>query len=332
MKKLFLGLIVLTTLVLSGCGEAKEAKVEDKTTVSKMKVGIVMSTGGLGDKSFNDAAYKGLELAKEELGINFKYVEPQSSAEDEQFLREYAEANYDLIIATGFQMRDAAAKVAKDYPNIKFLMIDDVVKEGNVKNILFKEAEGSFLVGAVAGMMTKTDVVSFVGGMELPLIKRFLNGYTQGVKYIKPNAKVLSLYIGGQNPFNDPVKAKEGALSQIKAGSDVLYHASGASGIGVIEAAKDKGVYAIGVDSDQDGIAEGVVLTSMIKNIDVVVLETIRDLSKGEFKVGTHEYGVKENGVGTTEFLFTKEIIGETNLKKLAEIKEKIKSGEIVIQ
>lgn len=332
MKKIFSGLVILTTLLLSGCGEGKEAGTEEKSGSQKLKIGIVMSTGGLGDKSFNDSAHRGLEMAKEELGINFKYVEPQTSAEDEQFLREYAEANYDLIIATGFQMRDAAAKVATDYPNIKFLMIDDVIEGENVRNMLFEEAEGSFLVGAVAGMMTKTNVVSFVGGMEVPLIKRFFNGYAEGAKYINPKIKVLSLYVGGQNPFNDPVKSKEGTLSQIKAGSDVVYHASGASGIGVIEAAKDKGVYAIGVDSNQDGVAKGVVLTSMVKNIDIVVLETIKALSKGEFKSGTYRYGVKENGVGTTDFMFTKEIVGEANLKKLEEIKEKIKTGEIVVQ
>ena len=181
-------------------------------------------------------------------------------------------------------------------------------------------------------MMSKTGVISFVGGMEVPLIKRFGDGYAQGAKYINPDIKVLSLYVGGQNAFNDPVRGKEGALSQIKAGSDVVYHAAGASGIGTIDAAKEKGVYAIGVDSNQDDVAPGVVLTSMVKNIDVVLLDTIRALTKGEFVTGTHQYGIKENGVGTTDFSLTKEIIGEGNLKKLSEIQEKIKSGEIVVQ
>lgn len=332
MKKLFSGLVVLTSLLLAACGGAKEEKAAVKDEKSEVKVGIVMSTGGLGDKSFNDSAYRGLEMAKKELGVEFKYVEPSSSAEDEQFLREYAEANYNLIIATGFQMRDAAEKVAKDYPNIKFAMIDDVVNESNTRSLLFKENEGSFLMGAVAAMMSKTGTVSFVGGMQVPLIEKFARGFDQGAKYVNPDIKVLNVYVGGQNPFNDPVRGKEAALSQIKAGSDVVYHAAGATGIGAIEAAKESGVYAIGVDSNQDDVAKGVVLTSMLKNVDVAVFDTVKAVKEGTFQSGTHEFGIKENGVGSTEFEFTKDIIGESNIKKLDEIKAKIQSGEIVVK
>ncbi|MGL6168792.1 MAG: BMP family lipoprotein [Fusobacteriaceae bacterium] len=331
MKKLFSGLVVLTSLLLVACGGTKEEKVAVKDE-SGLKVGIVMSTGGLGDKSFNDSAYRGLEMAKKDLGIEFKYVEPSSSAEDEQFLREYAEANYNLIIATGFQMRDAAQKVAKDYPNIKFAMVDDVVNESNTRNLLFKENEGSFLMGAIAGMMSKTGTVSFVGGMQVPLIEKFGNGFEQGAKYVNPNIKVLTVYVGGQNPFNDPVRGKEAALSQIKAGSDVVYHAAGATGVGTIEAAKESGVYAIGVDSNQDDVAKGTVLTSMLKNVDIAIFDTVKSVKEGTFEAGTHQFGIKENGVGTTEFEFTKDIIGEANLKKLDEIKVKIQSGEIVVK
>nr|WP_307775882.1 BMP family ABC transporter substrate-binding protein [uncultured Cetobacterium sp.] len=298
-----------------------------------LKVGIVLSTGGLGDKSFNDAAYRGLEKAEKELGIKFKYVEPASPAEDEEFLREYAEAGYDLIIATGFQMTQSAKTVAADYPEIKFVMIDDVVDLPNVKSLTFKEEEGSFLVGAVAGLMTKNNAVGFVGGMENPLIKKFEVGFEQGAKYVNPDVKFYSVYTTGPNPFNDPVRGKENAVSEINQGADVIYHAAGGTGMGVIAAAKEKGVYAIGVDSNQDGVEPGTVLTSMLKNVDVAVFDTIESLTKNnEFKSGVAVYGVKENGVGTTEFEFTKDIIGADNIAKIQEIKEKITSGEIVVK
>ncbi len=332
MKKLFSGLIILTSLFLVACGGTKEEKTETTVTKNPLKVGIVMATGGLGDKSFNDSAFRGLENAKKELGIDFKYVEPSSSAEDEQFLREYADAGYDLIVATGFQMRDAAEKVAKDYKNIKFAIIDDVVNEPNTRSLLFKEQEGSFLVGALAAMMTKTDTVGFVGAMQVPLIERFRSGFTQGAQYIKPDIKVLVSYVGSSNAFNDPVKGKEVAISQIRQGADVVYHAAGATGIGVIDATRESNVYALGVDSDQDDIAPGVVLTSMVKNVDVAVFETVKSVIDGNFTPGVYNFGIKENGVGTTDFRNTKDIIGAENIAKLEEIKQKISSGEIIVK
>ncbi|MGL4989028.1 MAG: BMP family lipoprotein [Cetobacterium sp.] len=296
-----------------------------------LKVGIVLSTGGLGDKSFNDAAYRGLESAKKDLGIDFKYVEPTSPAEDEEFLREYAEAGYDLIIATGFQMTESARAVAADYDDVKFLMIDDVIDAPNVKSLIFKEEEGSFLVGVIAGLMTKNNAVGFVGGMENPLIKKFEVGFKQGAEYVNPGVKFLSVYTTGPNPFNDPVRGKENAVSEINQGADVIYHAAGGTGMGVIAAAKEKGVFAIGVDSNQDGVEPGTVLTSMIKNVDVGVYDTIKDLIAGKFDSGLALYGAKENGVGVTNFEFTKEIIGAEKLQKFEEIKAKLVAGEIKV-
>ncbi|MGL5001040.1 MAG: BMP family lipoprotein [Cetobacterium sp.] len=296
-----------------------------------LRVGIVLSTGGLGDKSFNDAAYRGLELAKKDLGIEFKYVEPSTPAEDEEFLREYAEAGYDLIIATGFQMTESARTVAADYEDVKFLMIDDVVDLPNVKSLVFKEEEGSFLVGTIAGLMTKTNAVGFVGGMENPLIKKFEVGFKQGAEYVNPGVKFFSVYTTGPNPFNDPVRGKENAISEINQGADVIYHAAGGTGMGVIAAAKEKKVFAIGVDSNQDGVAPGTVLTSMLKNVDVGVYDTVKALQNGEFLAGLSVYGAKENGVGVTEFEFTKDIIGAEKIQKFEEIKAKLMAGEIKV-
>lgn len=331
MKKIFSGLVILTTLLLGACG----GKTEEKTVATKndkdLKVGIVLSTGGLGDKSFNDSAYRGLERAKAELGVNFKYIEPASPSEDEQFLREYADAGYDLIVATGFQMKNAAEKVAGDYPNLKFVVIDDVINKPNTKSLIFKEAEGSFLAGAAAAMVSKNGVVGFVGGIEVPTIQKFQKGYEQGAKYVNPSIKVISIYVGGQNPFNDPVKGKEIALAEIQQGADVIYHGAGATGIGVIDAARESKVLAIGVDSNQDDVAPGTVLTSMLKNVDVAVFETVKALKANVFEAGVKEFGVKENGVGLTDFKNTKDVIGEENLKKLDQIKADISAGKIVV-
>ncbi|WP_047383219.1 MULTISPECIES: BMP family protein [unclassified Cetobacterium] len=299
---------------------------------ANLKIGLVLSTGGLGDKSFNDSAYRGLEMAKKDLGIDFKYVEPKTSLEDEDFLREYADAGYDFIIGVGFPMKDAIENVARDYPELKFAMIDNSTSEENVKNLLFRENEGSFLMGALAAMMSKTGVVGFVGGIDMPLINKFKDGYEQGARYINPEIKVLSAYIGGTSAFSDPLKANEMATMHIKQGADVLYHAAGGSGLGVLEAAKDNGIYAIGVDSDQDDFIKGTVLTSMMKNVDIAVYNTVQSILNNEFKGGDFYYGLAEGGVGTTDFRNTKDIIGTDKIENLQIIVEKIKSKEIIIK
>lgn len=330
MKKVLTLLAMLAMVVLTACGGKKEAAEAPKAAEEKpLKVGIVLSIGGLGDKSFNDSAYRGLEMAQKDLGIEFKYVEPASPSEDEGYLREYAEAGYDLVIATGFLMKDATEKVAKDFPDVKFALIDEISTLPNVASLVFAEDQGSFLVGALAAMMSKTGNVGFVGGMEIPLIQKFQKGYEMGAKYVNKDAKVGVLYTSGSNPFNDPVRGKENALSLIKQGADVVYHAAGGTGVGVIEAAKESKVFAIGVDSNQDGLAQGTVLTSMIKNVDIAVYNTIKAVKEGTFKAGEQRLGVAEGGVGTTDFEFTKDIIGEENIAKLEQIRKDIVDGKI---
>ena len=322
MRNFFKVLVIIITMFLG----------KSLNSFANLKVGLVLSTGGLGDKSFNDSAYRGLEMAKKDLGIDFKYVEPKNSLEDEEFLREYAEAGYDFIIGVGFPMRDAIENVARDYPELKFAMIDNTTSEENVKNLLFRESEGSFLMGALAAMMSKNGVIGFVGGIDIPLINKFKDGYEEGAKYINPEIKVLSAYVGGASAFSDPLKANEMATMQIKQGADVLYHAAGGSGLGVLEAAKDNGIYAIGVDSDQDDFVKGTVLTSMMKNVDIAVYNTVQSILNNEFIGGDFYYGLEEGGVGTTDFRNTKDIIGAEKIERLKLIIEKIKSKEIVIK
>jgi len=335
--------IMAALLLFVACGGSKPAEGEQKKddgqqTAQKdagKKVAIVYSTGGKGDKSFNDAAFRGLERAKKELGITFDEYEPKDPAtEAKDALTKFAETGeYDLIISVGFTMKDSLLAVAQQFPDQKFAIIDEKIENvPNVASLSFKEDEGSFLVGALAAMMSKTGTIGFVGGMESPLIQKFQSGYIQGAKYVNPNIKILSVYIGGNNAWNDPASAKTKTETLIQQKADVVYHAAGASGQGVFQATKEKNVYAIGVDSNQDGIAPGTILTSMMKYVDNAVFNEIKDTLEGKYQPIIQEFGIKEDGVGTTEFEFTKDKIGEENIKKLEQIKQDIKDGKIVVK
>jgi basic membrane protein A len=324
MKKFLVGILVLSLLFC----------FSSFTYGAKVKVGIVYDVGGRGDKSFNDAAYRGLQEAIKRLGIEGKDVEPgEGGANREELLRLLAEQGYDLVIGVGFLFTDALTKVAKEFPNTKFAIVDGVV-EGlpNVRSLVFKEHEGSFLVGAIAGLMTKTNKVGFVGGMDMALIHKFEVGYRAGVKYVNPKAEVLVNYIGVTGEaFKDPVKGKELALSQFKQGADIVYHAAGASGEGVIEAAKEMKKFAIGVDSNQNWIAPGYVLTSMLKKVDVAIYKTIEDLVKGKFTGGIKVYGLKEDGVGVAYDKYNEKLIPDSVRKKVAQLRLDIIAGKIVV-
>ncbi len=338
MKKLITVLSIMATLVLFvvACG-SKPAEGEQKsegTGAAKKSVAIVYSTGGKGDKSFNDSAFRGLQQAQQELGITFKEYEPKdATAEAENVLRQFAESGeHDLIIGVGFTMKDAVTAVATAFPDQKFAIVDEEVDLPNVASLKFKEHEGSFLVGALAAMMSKTNTVGFVGALESPVIQKFQAGFEQGAKYVNPNIKTLSVYLGGANPFNDPASAKAKTETLIQQGADVVYHAAGGSGNGMFQAVKEKGVFAIGVDSNQDDIIPGFVLTSMLKNVDTAVFNTIKSVLDGKFEAKVQEFGINENGVGTTDFKLTKDKIGEENIKKLEQIKEDIKAGKIQVK
>ncbi len=297
-----------------------------------LKVGLILAMGGLGDKSFNDSAYAGLLKAQKDFNVEVKYVEPNSWMEDAYFLEEYSQNGFDLIIATSYTAQDAMEDISSKFPNTKYAIVDTRAKEGeNIASLVFDESEGSFLVGAIAAKMSKTGKVGFIGALDIPLINRFKSGYEQGAKYVNPNISVITTYVGGDAPFSDPLKGKEHAYSLANQGVDVIYHASGNTGIGILEGVKEKGIYGIGVDCDQDDIVKGQVLTSMLKNVNNAIYKVIQDTVNGEFKGQVYNFGLKENGVGTTDFKYTRQIIGSENINFVENLKADIISGKIKV-
>ncbi len=296
--------LALPLALVAGCGKSSEQSPAPAATPGKPKVGLVFDVGGRGDKSFNDAAYAGLERAKAELGIEFVTLETGEGTDREAAMRQLAAGGCHLVFGVGFLFSDDIKSLAQEFPDVKFACVDYTVKEGeelppNLLALKFKEEEGSYLVGALAALMSRTRKVGFVGGMEIPLIKKFEAGYRAGVKAIDPKTEVMVKYAGATGTaFKDPTKGKELALAEYHAGADIIYHASGSTGLGVFEAARELKKLAIGVDSDQYDEAPGVVLTSMIKRVDTAVFDTIRELSAGKWSGGIRQFGLAEKGVG----------------------------------
>lgn len=298
-------------------------------TEKKLKIGVVFDSGGLGDKSFNDSAYRGVERARTEFGIEERHVESKAEKDYETNLASLAEAGMDLVIAVGLNQRTALEMVAPQFPDTKFAIVDAVVKGDNVRALLFKEEEGSFLAGYLAALCAPAKKIGFVGGMELDLIYKFYYGYAAGARKADPAVTVLPPKFTGD--WNNVDTAKAAANLLFSQGADIVYHAAGRAGLGVIRAAEGQKKLAIGVDSDQDDVAPGFVLTSMIKRVDEAVYLTIKDLREGKFDAGERIYDLKSNGVGLTEFKHTASRIGEANLAKLTEVKDAIVRGEIVV-
>ncbi|HEY5556235.1 BMP family ABC transporter substrate-binding protein [Acetobacterium sp.] len=345
-KFLIVILCILMTVTFTQCSTINQEENQKNPIDSEeseqikadkpFKVGIVLSIGGLGDKSYNDLAYEGIRLAQEKLGIEYSYIEPATTIETEMefganHLRQYAKEEYDLVIATGFLFEDACEQVSKEYPNVKFVIIDSVVSEPNVTSLTFKTNEGSFLVGAVAGMNTKTNIIGYIGAQDTDIFREFQKGYEQGAVYANPEVKIISRIIDGDNPFAVPNRGYELANELIEQKADVVYTVAGSTGIGAIEACKEKGVYAIGVDNDQDYIAKGTVITSMMKRIDTAVYTTIELAVKGELESGILEFNIANGGIDTSEFKYTSDKLSDGTLEKLAQIKKDIISGKIIL-
>jgi basic membrane protein A and related proteins len=288
--------IISKRLALALAGVALSASAAVAQTA--IKPAIVYDKGGKFDKSFNEGVFGGAEKFKKETGVDFRDFEPQNDAQIEQALRRFARDGNSPIIAVGFSQATALSKVAAEFPDLKFTIIDMVVNLPNVQSVVFKEHEGSYIVGLLAGMASKTGKVGFIGGMDIPLIRKFACGYVQGAKAAKKYGEVFQNMTGSTPAaWNDPVKGGELAKSQIDRGADVIYHAAGGTGIGVLRAVADAGKLGIGVDSNQNALQPGKVLTSMLKRVDVATYNSFVTARANTWKAGVSVLGLAEGGV-----------------------------------
>jgi basic membrane protein A len=285
MKKLVLGLLAATAMTVSAFAQ-------------DIKPALLFDLGGKFDKSFNEASYTGAEKFKTESGIEYVEFEISNDAQREQALLRFAEEGRNPIVMAGFSWAAALEKVAAEFPDTQFAIIDMVVDKPNVRSVVYKEQEGSYLVGLLAGMAAQSKKVGFVGGMDIPLIRKFACGYIGGAKAAGAT-DVFEAYTGDTPAaWNDPTRGGEIAQSQIGQGADVIYHAAGGTGVGVLQKAADMGKLGIGVDSNQNYMHPGKVLTSMLKRVDVAVYNAFNDAKAGNFTAGINVLGLAEDGVG----------------------------------
>jgi basic membrane protein A and related proteins len=311
-------------LSAAGCSSASS---EEKPDENIQTIGILLSDTGLGDGSFNDSAFRGLERARDELGILFDYREAPDG-NFEEALEELVAQDHDLVIGLGFSIQEALEKVAKEHPKQQFLLIDGSSELDNIISITFKEQEGSFLVGMVAAMKSKSNKLGFIGGADAPVIHRFEKGFEQGAKYVNPSITILK---DNANNFGDAALGSSIAEKQIEQGADFIYPAAGFTGVGSIQAAQKAGIYSGGVDSDQYFIAEKSVVTSMLKKIDNAVFNLTQQLvSEGSISESSFELGLKEDGVGLAPVRITE--LTDEESKKIKEATDKIISGEVSIE
>lgn len=333
MKKLLSILLVASMMVLSlaacGGGETAGGSGGSGSTGAKIKVAF-LANGGLGDRSFNDSAWKGVQKAAADFGVEATVLEPKTAAEYGTALVSAVNSGATIVLGYSNAWADAFKEYCVKYPEVYFGGLNaNGVEADNLTMAVTSDHEGSFLAGALAAMMSKTGTVGAVGGMESDNINRFFVGFEEGAKYVNKDIKVLKSYVGS---FADPAKGKEFALQLMNQGADIIYQVAGKTGEGVFEAVKGKdGVYAIGVDSDQDYIAEGKILTSMMKNCDNVAYNMIKSVVDGKFQPGKVIYNLSNGGIGLSPMTYTKDIVGVDNLKKIDKIKAKIISGEIKV-
>ncbi len=325
---------VLTAVALStALGVAVQAAAPADAAADDFTPAVVFDMGGKFDKSFNEAAYRGAERFKGETGVAYREFEVTNEAQREQALRNLARRGVDVIAGIGFAQAAPIAKVAKEFPDTKFCLIDEKVELPNVRSFTFKEHEGSFLVGMLAAKASKTGKVGFVGGMDIPLIRNFLHGYEQGAKHANPNVEVVA-NMTGTTPaaWNDPTRGAELARAQFDRGVDVVYAAAGSTGLGVLQAAADAGRMSIGVDSNQNWLHPGSVLTSMLKRVDNAVYNCMKDAKDGKWTSGHNVLGLKEDGVGWALDEHNRPLVTAEMEKAVEDAKAKIIEGAITVQ
>jgi len=317
------GLIFLLALAACagpGNGSASGHKV--------LRLAMVTDVGGLGDKSFNDSAYAGLLRARDKLGAQILVLQSKSAADYQPNLTVLANEDYDEVFAIGFLMNKDLSEVAQDYAQGHFAIIDAVSDQPNVASATFREQDGSFLAGALAAMVSKTRTIGFLGGIDVPLLRKFEAGFTAGARQIDPRVNVSVKYVGS---FEDVASGKELASVMYDAGADIIYVAAGRSGLGAIgETRARPNVYAIGVDSDEDALVPGKILTSMVKHVDVAVFNIAKAVAAGKQPTGSVEFGLKDDGVGLTDFKYTKAAIGAAHIARIAVLRDAIVAGKIV--
>ncbi|MEM9755356.1 MAG: BMP family ABC transporter substrate-binding protein [Pseudomonadota bacterium] len=311
-------------------GAAAALALSNAAALAQEGPAIIFDLGGKFDRSFNEAAFTGAELWASETGGSYGEIELQSDAQREQAMRRLAEQGFNPVVMAGFSQASALSVVAPDYPDTTFVIIDGVVDEPNVRSVIFREHEGSYLVGMLAAMASETGTVGFIGGMDIPLISRFGCGYAQGAVAVNPEATVIGNMTGTTpTAWNDPVRGGELTRGQISQGADVVYAAAGGTGIGVLQTASDEGILSIGVDSNQNYLHPGQVLTSMIKRVDVAVYDAFTD--GPEVETGLFVYGLAEEGVGYALDEFNEELLSEDMLAAVDAAREAIIAGELLV-
>lgn len=342
-----ISILLLLAVFGSGCNRTSFSADDP----SKIHVGIVFDIGGKDDRSFNAAAFAGVKCAetgnwpdgmpcgKPALNIVLRDIEPGSPTSIEPAMRAFAERGYDLIIGVGFAQAPIMERVAREYPNIHFAIVDGVSELPNVASLVFKEHEGSYLVGMLAAKTSKTGTIGFLGGMDIGLIHRFEGGYEEGARAVNPNIRVIQNYVGvTDSAWNNPGKGKELALAQIGKGADVIFTAAGNSGLGAFDAVEQAGKkdgrathFVIGVDSNQNMVKPGYVLTSMVKRVDNAVYSIVEDVAHGNFKAGFHVYGLDKDGVGYSMDENNQSLVTPEMIQQVEEAKKKIIAGQIKV-
>ena len=331
MRKTFI-IVVSGLLALCAVSCTNKSGNTPPSTDGKIKVGLVLDKGGKDDKSFNAGAFKGASDAVKDFGVELKTVESPDDTSYEPAMRSFAERGYNLVITVGFSQADALKKISPLFPKTHFAIVDSFVDVPNVASLLFSEHEGSYLVGYIAGLKSKTHILGFVGGMDVDLIKRFELGFREGVAHADPKATIITNYTGVTNEaWMNPTKGKELALSQIGQGADIIFAVAGATNQGVFYAVEEKNKLAIGVDSNQNWVKPGHILTSMMKRVDLAVYNTIKAEKEGHFVWGNKYFGLSDKGVDYALDKYNDSLIPPEMRAKVEKVRDDILSGKIKV-